>query len=198
MSETYHRFQSSTFTGTCRLLCTYTVFRALLRTCDKWREGSNESWSMRRAKRTITMTMEVLTSLTSSLQSLFKINSFDKWVTKTHRRLYWLIRWLLCFNEWKECKTDSKERKKKNESFKVEWVEIRMGYKPSTLEIVARAWISSMLWNFECFCLCHVNKTMSLNIRADNCRNVRTIPSGCVLWACPHGEILVSEPFIWC
>ena len=43
---------------------------------------------------------EALTSLTSSLQTLIEINSFDQLVTKTYPRLCRFNRWLLYFNEW--------------------------------------------------------------------------------------------------
>ena len=54
---------------------------------------------------------EALTSLTSSLQTLIQLNSFDQLVTKTCPRLLRFNRWLLYFDEWSGTVLN-KERKK--------------------------------------------------------------------------------------
>ena len=58
---------------------------------------------------------EAMTSLTSSLQTLIEINSFDQRVTKTYPRLRRFNRWLLYFNEWSGTVLN---KEKKEEAYK--------------------------------------------------------------------------------
>ena len=63
---------------------------------------------------------EALTSLTSSLQTLIEINSFDQLVTKTYPRLRRFNRCLLYFNEWSGTELN-KEKIKKFSSEHTRW-----------------------------------------------------------------------------
>ena len=65
----------------------------------------------RRGTPSVTRTIARSTSLTSSLQTLIEINSFDQLVTKTYPRLCRFNRWLLYFNKWSGTVLN-KERKK--------------------------------------------------------------------------------------